>query len=131
MKNRIMYIEHKTDQSDRGEAWIGRVEFSKTGQTIYFNGQAFKKFNGQAFSYSDSANYFDIETGEGYWISGIKKNGQDRHWAGGGKIKVDKMIAEAYLELVNFNVLDEQNFELVDIIPTDKQKFAELENQKI
>ena len=40
-----MYIENKADRNDRGEAWIGKVEFSKTGQTIYFNNQAFKKRN--------------------------------------------------------------------------------------
>lgn len=122
-----MYIEHKTDQSDRGNAWIGKVEFSKTGQTVYFNGKAFKKIiRGGIYG-----NFYDSETGDEYWISGIKKNGQDRHWAGGGKIMVDKEIVEEYLELVNFSILDEQNFELVDIEPTDKQKFAEIENQKI
>ena len=127
MKKRIMYIEHKTDQSDRGNAWIGKVEFSKTGQTVYFNGRAYKKIiRGGIYG-----NFYDLETGDEYWISGIKKNGQDRHWAGGGKVMVDKEIADEYLELVNFSILDEQNFELVDIEPTDKQKFAEIENQKI
>lgn len=41
MKSRIMYIEHKTGQSDKGKTWIGKVEFSKSGKTIYFNGLAF------------------------------------------------------------------------------------------
>jgi hypothetical protein len=31
-----MYIELKTGYQDNGPAWIGRVKFSKTGQTIYF-----------------------------------------------------------------------------------------------
>lgn len=31
-KSRIMYIELKTDCSDKGPARIGRVTFSKTGQ---------------------------------------------------------------------------------------------------
>jgi hypothetical protein len=62
MKTKLMYVEHKSGQADRGEAWIGKVEFSKSGQTVYFNGQAFKKFNGHAFSYSDSANFYDVET---------------------------------------------------------------------
>ena len=34
----IRYIELKTGFSDRGPAWIGKVVFSKSGQTIYFNG---------------------------------------------------------------------------------------------
>jgi len=35
-------------------------------------------------------NYYDLENRESYWISGVKKNGEDRHWAGGGKIKIEK-----------------------------------------
>jgi len=125
-----MYIEHKTNRSDRGNAWIGKVEFSKSGQTIYFNGQAFKNTKGYAYAYSDSSNHYDIETKDGYWISGIKKNGQDRHWAGGGKIMIDRKVVDEYEQLVDFSILDENIFELVDILPTDKQKFAELENEK-
>ncbi|MEM6265201.1 MAG: hypothetical protein AAGI38_22045 [Bacteroidota bacterium] len=121
-----MYIEHKTDQNDRGQAWIGKVEFSKTGQTVYFNGQAFKKSKTGGF-YS---NYIDLESGEAYWISGVKKNGQDRHWAGGGKIMIDRSVVEEYLDMVDFDALDDHNFELVNILPTDKQRFSELENEK-
>ncbi|MBI9058551.1 MAG: hypothetical protein JEZ01_12375 [Labilibaculum sp.] len=131
MKSRIMYIELKSGQSDKGPAWIGKVDFSKSGNTIYFNGLAFKKMTGTAFAYSDSANYYDLENREGYWISGIKKNGQDRHWAGGGKIMIDRNIVDEYLKLVDFDTLDPNNFELVDIKPTDKKKFVELENQNI
>ncbi len=131
MKSRIMYIELKSSQSDRGPAWIGKVEFSKSGNTIYFNGLALKKMTGTAFAYSDSANYYDLENREGYWISGIKKNGQDRHWAGGGKIMIDKSIKDEYLKLVDFDTIDPNNFELVDIKPTDKRKFMDIENEII
>lgn len=122
-----MYIELKSGQSDKGPAWIGKVEFSKTGKTIYFNGLAFKKMTGTAFAYSDSSNYYDLENREGYWISGVKKNGQDRHWAGGGKIMIDEGIIEEYLRLVDFDTIDPNNFDLVDIKPTDKKKFMDLE----
>jgi|SRR3989339_568534 len=127
MKSQIMYIELKSGQSDKGPAWIGKVEFSKTGKTIYFNGLAFKKMTGTAFAYSDSSNYYDLENREGYWISGVKKNGQDRHWAGGGKIMIDEGIIEEYLRLVDFDTIDPNNFDLVDIKPTDKKKFMDLE----
>jgi hypothetical protein len=30
-----------------------------------------------------------METGESFWVSGVKKNGQDRHWAGFGKVMVE------------------------------------------
>lgn len=124
-----MYIEHKSGQADRGDAWIGKVEFSKSGQTAYFNGQAFKKFNGHAYSYSEYSNYYDIESREGYWISGVKKNGQDRHWAGGGKVMIDRNVVDEYLKLVDFDKLD-TSYELVDVKQTDKSKFNEMENEE-
>lgn len=126
MKPRILYIEHKTDQSDRGEAWISQVEFSKSSQTVYFNNKAFKKIRKGGVS----GNHYDLETGDEYWISGIKKSGQDRHWAGGGRIGIDRRIVDQYLELVDFEVLDEANFELVDILETDKSRFNQIENEK-
>jgi hypothetical protein len=41
--------------------------------------------------------YSDIQTHDIYWISGIKKNGQDRHWSGSGKIMVDKNVVHEYM----------------------------------
>jgi len=81
LKSRIMYVEHKSGQSDCRPAWIGRVFFSKTGKTLYYRGKAFRSLKG-----GFCANYFDVKTGEEYWISRCKKNGQDRHWAGGGRL---------------------------------------------
>jgi len=42
MKSRIMYIERKAG-SITGEARIGRVKFSKTGRTMYYDGKEFVK----------------------------------------------------------------------------------------
>jgi len=89
-KSRIMYIELKSGYDDDGPARIGRVAFSKTGRTIYYRGKAFQSLNGSG------ANYFDVETGEEYWISGPKKNGKDRHWAGSGKVEIDEDAREEY-----------------------------------
>lgn len=125
MESRIMYIEHKTLQNDKGIAWIGRVEFSKSGQTVYFNNQAFKKLKNGGIA----GNYYDIVSGDEYWISGIKKNGQDRHWAGSGKIKIDEQIINEYLSMVNFEILDDRNFEIVSIPITNKSIFNSIENQ--
>ena len=127
MKPELKYIELKSGFGDTGPAWIGMVEFSKSGRTVYFNGKALKNSKAQGIA----GNYYDIESGDEYWISGIKKNGTDRHWAGGGKIMIDRNVVDLYLSLVDFNSLDKNRFELVDILSTDKQKFAELENQKI
>ena len=69
----LMYIELKTGYSDDGPAWIGYVKTSKSKKTIYFNNHAFQKYNG---NYS---NYIDIENGDEYWISGLKKKESNRH----------------------------------------------------
>ena len=87
-----MYIECKTGHGDRGPARIGRIEFSKSGRTLYYQGKSFQSCNGQGAT----GNYFDVETGEEYWISGPKKSGQDRHWSGGGKVAIDEEIAVEY-----------------------------------
>lgn len=70
-KTRIMYIERKAE-SLNGPARIGRVTFSKTGRMIEYRGQKFQKAKGGKW------NHFDIETGDHYWISGPRKDGQDR-----------------------------------------------------
>ena len=127
MKPDLKYIELKSGFGDNGPAWIGMAEFSKSGRTVYFNGKALKSSNAQGIA----GNYYDLENGDEYWISGIKKNGTDRHWAGGGKIMIDRKVVELYLSQVDFDKLDRNQFELVDIKPTDKQKFSELENEKM
>ena len=104
-----MYIELKTGYSDDGPAWIGYVKTSKTKKTIYFNDHAFQKSIG---SYS---NYIDIENGDEYWISGLKKNESNRHWAGHGKIMIDRRAVSEYLELIGEKVLPTNLFDVVDI----------------
>ena len=118
-----MYLENKS-QDHSGSALIGFVEFSKSGQTVYFDGKALKKLKNPGIN----ANHFDIETGEEYWVSGVKKNGQDRHWCGGGKTMIDENSIDEYLKLVDFNVIDEKYFTIINFIKTDKSKFNEFEN---
>jgi hypothetical protein len=89
-KTRIMYIERKSGHSDDGPARIGRVSFSKTGRTIYYQGRAFRSCKGGGIG----ANYLDVETGDEYWISGPKKDGNDRHWAGSGVVEIDPEVAD-------------------------------------
>ena len=96
VKSRIMYVELKTGYNDNGPAWIGRVAFSKTGQTIYYRGKSLRRIRGGGIS----ANYRDVETGEQYWVSGVKKNGEDRHWAGAGPVEIDEDVRGEYERLV-------------------------------
>jgi hypothetical protein len=113
----ILYIELKSGYSDNGPAWIGRVKYSKTGQTIYFNNKGFQKCSGIY------GNYIDVETGEEYWISGVKKNSKDRYWAGSGKIMIDRKIIDEYLIITGQSSIDDRRFEVVDIpdvFPVDR-----------
>ena len=105
----LMYIELKTGYSDDGPAWIGYVKTSKTKKTIYFNDHAFQKYNG---GYS---NYVDIENGDEYWISGLKKRESNRHWAGHGKIMIDRRAVNEYLTLIGEKELPLNLFEIIDI----------------
>ena len=114
----------KTGYSDNGTAWIGIVEFSKSGKTIYFDNKALKKIKNT----SASANHYDIETGNEYWVSGVKKNGADRHWAGNGKIMIDNDAVEEYLTHINQKELDFSKFEITEFKKTDKTRFNEIEN---
>ena len=105
----LMYIELKTGYSDDGPAWIGYVKTSKTKKTISFHGHAFQKNIG---NYS---NYIDIETGEEYWISGLKKTESNRHWAGRGKIMIDRRAVKDYLIFIGEKELPLNLFKIVDI----------------
>ena|SRR3984893_17197533 len=91
-KTRIMYIELKEGHGDSGPACIGRVRFSHSGRTLYYKNKQFRSCGGRGIS----GNYFDVKTGEEYWISGPKKNGQDRHWAGSGSVEIDPDVAQEY-----------------------------------
>jgi len=127
MATAIKYIELKTGFSDDGPAWISKIELSKSGQTIYFDNRALKRFK----TPSIGANHFDIETGEEYWISGVKKNGLDRHLCGGGKMLIDEDIIDEYLKLVNFDTIDKRLFQIININKDfDKSRFNILENIK-
>lgn len=124
----LRYIELKTGFGDSGPAWIGRVTLSRSKTTVYFNGRALKRAKGGGIS----GNYFDVESGDEYWVSGVKKNGQDRHWAGSGRVLVEASAVEEYLALRNLAVLDPAHYEIShSIVQTDIAKFRNIENQRL
>ena len=53
-----------------GAARIGRVYFSKSGKTHYYKGMQFQSLKGSGFK----ANYFEVESGDHYWMSGPRKD---------------------------------------------------------
>lgn len=108
-KTELKYIELKSGYGDDGPAWIGRVMLSRSGRMVYFNDHGFLRDNGI------SGNYYDVETGEEYWISSVKKNGHDRHWAGRGKVCIASDAVEEYLAITGSETLDLKRFFVADI----------------
>jgi len=126
-RHRLMYIELKEGYGDSGPAWISKVAFSKSGETVYFNGKALKKARNRGIA----GNFLDLETGDEYWVSGVKKRGSNRHWAGSGKIQIDVNAFSEFLQHTGQQELDTKQFQICsDILATDPQKFYELENAK-
>lgn len=119
----VRYIELKTGFSDNGPAWIARVKMSKSKRTIYFNNMALKAAGGQGIA----GNYYDLESGNAFWISGIKRSEWNRHWAGGGDIMIERSVYQWYLSEIQFK---ETGFlHVIDDLPeTDVQRLSQIEN---
>jgi len=88
MRSRIMYVENKANLNGRGR--IGRVTFSKTGHTIYYQGKSFQSLKG-----GYKANYYDLDSGTEYWISGPKQRGGDRLYGTPG-VEIDEDVRAEY-----------------------------------
>jgi hypothetical protein len=63
-RSRKMYFEDKSEGMN-GPARIGRVYFSKSGKSLYYQGKMFQRLKGSGFK----ANYFETETGAHFWNS--------------------------------------------------------------
>jgi hypothetical protein len=95
LKRRVMYVENKNGDIDGAPARIGWVTFSKSGLSVYYRGRTLKRLGGQGVS----GNHYDEATGEEYWISGVKKNGSNRHWASRIKVQVDEDAQAEYTRI--------------------------------
>lgn len=75
-------------------------------------------------------------SGDPYWVSGVKKDGKDRHWADNQprrkKIKIDADVVSEYLEIRGLTELPKSIFEVVtlDNVPVTEE-MAKLSNKKI
>lgn len=92
-----MYVENKDGHIDGVSARIGWVEFSKSGLSVYYRGRTFKRIRKGGFS----GNHYDEETGEEYWISGLKKKGSNTHWAESTDVHVDNDAMDEYRRITN------------------------------
>jgi hypothetical protein len=91
MESRIMYLEDKSGGLT-GPARIGRVTFSKTGKTVYYQGRAFRRVKGAG----TKANFLEVATGAPFWISGPHKDGADTLYGGSQPVAIDANVAEEY-----------------------------------
>jgi hypothetical protein len=89
-----MYIECKPD-GIRGEARIGRVTFSKTGRSMYYDGKEFLKVK-DGFKY----NCIEVNSGGEYWISGCKKNDNDTLYGSNKPVEIDADVQEEYWVII-------------------------------
>lgn len=94
-RSRIMYIEDKSE-GIVGDARIGRVYFSKTGKTLYYKSRKFKSLNG----YGYKSNYFDVNNGDEFWISGPRKDRNDRLYGGSDGVVIDEDVKDEYRKLL-------------------------------
>lgn len=127
MKPEIKYIELKSNYSHNGPAWIGLVSFSKSGRTLYFDGKAFQRIGSDRMR----GNYYDIESGDEYWISGVKNDLSDRHKFGNGKIAIEERILNEYLTRTKQSEIDDSKFSICSVIEEIPiGRINELENEK-
>lgn len=92
-RSKIMYIEYKGD-SLVGPARIGRVTFSQSRKTIYYNDRKLQSLKGAGYK----ANFFDAESGDWYWISNCRNDGQDTLYP--GIIKIDDDVRKEYWTVI-------------------------------
>lgn len=72
---RLMYVENKDGLLDGARAWVGWAEFSKTGRTVYFHGRSLLAIAGGGIR----GNYLDVDSGEEFWVTGVKARGSNAH----------------------------------------------------
>jgi len=94
-RSKIMFIEDKSSGLD-GDARIGRVYFSKSGKTLYYRRLRFQSLKGTGFK----ANYFETESGDHYWISGPRKDQNDRLYGGNLGITIDSDVEIEYQKYI-------------------------------
>lgn len=84
-----MYVEPGGGLAGEGGR-IGKVSFSKTGRTLYYQGMKFQSLKGDGYK----ENYYELDSLEGYWISGPKRDGSDALYP--MTIAIDDDVREEY-----------------------------------
>jgi hypothetical protein len=88
VRTRIMYIQRGWDPGR-----IGRVRLSKTGRRLYYRELELQPVGG-----GYKMNHVDVESREGYWVSGPRKDGHDTLYP--GVVEIDDDVREEYWRTV-------------------------------
>src|ERR1051325_8602165 len=86
---RVMWIEHKGGEIV-GPARIGWVDVKDKGRKLIYRNQSFRSLKGSGFK----TNYYDTVTGEEYWITGCRKDGQNALYS--TRVEIDEDALEEY-----------------------------------
>lgn len=92
LPKRLMYLENKDGEIDGYSARIGWVRFSRTARTIYYRDRVLKRIKRGGVS----GNFYCEETGDEFWVSGVKHRGSNTHWAEPVEVFIDPDAREAY-----------------------------------
>ncbi len=87
-----MFLENKKGDIDGYKARIGWVSFSKSGNTVYYRDKKLSRIKGGGVR----GNYCCNQTGHEYWISGVRKQGDNLHHAGATTFHVDADALDEY-----------------------------------
>lgn len=93
LRRRLMYIENKDGLIDGCDARIGWVTFSRSGQSVRYRGRELSKGVGAG------GNFFDVENGGTYWVSGVKRRGSNVHPCESAAVEIDDDALDAYKNL--------------------------------
>ncbi len=86
---RVIWIEKKSGNLV-GPAKIGWVEVKEKGKRLEYQKQIFRSLRGQGYK----SNFFDMKTGDEYWISGCRKDGRDALY--NTDVEIDENALEEY-----------------------------------
>jgi hypothetical protein len=84
-----MYVETRWSDNRMKSGRIARVESSKSGRTLYLDGMSFIALG--------MGEYMQSESGESYWFSNPRKDGNDRKGRSGSvPIEIDDDVRVEY-----------------------------------
>ena len=90
-----MFIQQKTGfDTDSGPSWIGWVEFNRSWKAARYRGRELRRAQGF------DSNFYDVETGEEFWLSGPKRDRTDARY-GPGTTTCDEDARDAYEAFLN------------------------------